>query len=258
MDPNEYDKKMRRGEIYHGQRVPDGMRTIVRLDGRTFHKYTAKYAKPFDKRFAHLMAETARACLQEFGALYAYTQSDEISLVLPSYWADFDREVEKTVSLTAAYASAFFTHASRDFVQFDSRLWVGWGQDDVVDYLRWRQADAERNALNGAAYWSLREAGMSASGATGWLRGKPRKFKHDVLHDLGRNYDLLMAWEKRGIGVRWEHYVKDGVDPRDGTHHATTRRRVLVDWELPYGEAYTDYIREHLSESATHRTTRAA
>lgn len=58
------------------------------------------------------MVTTAQALLTEFDARYAYTESDEISLVLDPGHGLFGRSVEKIVSISAGIASAAFTHAA--------------------------------------------------------------------------------------------------------------------------------------------------
>ena len=55
---------------------------IIRLDGKNFSKYTKKLNKPFDKGFATAMQETAKELCDYFNAKFAYTQSDEISLLI--------------------------------------------------------------------------------------------------------------------------------------------------------------------------------
>ncbi len=105
------------------------------------------------------MVGTAQALLTELGAVYAYTESDEISLLLDPGFDLFGRSVEKLVSISAGIASAAFTQATGEPAHFDSRLWLGTTVADVIDYFSWRQADAARCALNGWCYWTLRKAG---------------------------------------------------------------------------------------------------
>src|SRR5204862_222634 len=81
---------------------PAGAWVILRLDGRGFSRFTeGGCEKPFDAAFHGWMVATARAVLEDFGGLYAYTESDEISVLLPRAWELFDREVEKAVSVSA-------------------------------------------------------------------------------------------------------------------------------------------------------------
>src|SRR5579884_2279231 len=154
MKKDEYDKHMRALEYFHTQRLLPGAWTIIRVDGRSFSRFTEEhFEKPFDIRFSELMAQTAKALLTELSGLLAYTASDEISVLCDPDWNLFDRSLEKIVSISAAVASATFTHASNMPVSFDSRVWLGTNGEQIRDYFRWRQAHAARCALNGWCYW---------------------------------------------------------------------------------------------------------
>ena len=66
--------------------LPRRTHTIIRIDGKAFHTYTRGLERPYDKRLMDDMAETARFLCQEIqGARIAYTQSDEISLLLTDF-----------------------------------------------------------------------------------------------------------------------------------------------------------------------------
>lgn len=80
--------------------------------------------------------------LEGLGGVNAYTQRDEISVELPRETTLFDREVEKLVSVSAGIASGSFSYAFGAPAHFDSRLWMAPDEQDVIDYFRWRQADA--------------------------------------------------------------------------------------------------------------------
>ena len=158
LKPSELDSRMRQGEYFHALRVPSENWTVLRLDGRGFSKFTSdRFEKPFDERFHQLMVSSSRSLMKEFNALLAYTESDEISVLLPFDWDFFDREVEKVLSISASVASGVFSVALGEAVQFDSRIWIGGLIETVIDYFCWRQSDATRCALNGWAYWKLRE-----------------------------------------------------------------------------------------------------
>jgi tRNA(His) 5'-end guanylyltransferase len=239
---SDLERRMRAGEWWHSLTVPKGMWTIVRVDGRSFTRLveTRGYERPFDERFASAMQATAARLLTEFGGVYAYTESDEISILLPRGWDMFDRELEKIVSLTAATATAAFIHATApaDYPTFDSRVWMAATDEDVLDYFRWRQDDAFRCCLNGWAYWTLRGRGASAARATGTLEGTSTSEKNEMLHDLGVNINDVPAWQRRGVGLWWEEHVKVGHNPITGEDVEATRRRVRHRADLPRGDGY--------------------
>src|SRR5579863_1161618 len=143
MNPDEFEQRMRELEYFHALRVLSGTWFVVRVDGRSFSRFTSeRFDHPFDRRFQQLMAQTATAMLQDLHGIYAYTESDEISVLFGPRYEMFSREVEKLVSLSAGVASATFTHAVGTPASFDSRIWVGVDKEQVLDYFRWRQEDA--------------------------------------------------------------------------------------------------------------------
>lgn len=243
MDFDELDAAQRDLERYHALTVPEDRWIIARVDGRAFATLTrSHYQKPFDDRFGELMAVTAAALLREFEGSYAYTQSDEISVLLPRATGQFKRSVEKLVSLTAATASAAFTQISGHKVAFDARLWVGESVEDVVEYFAWRQADALRNALDTCVYWALREQGLTAPQTQRRMSGLARAEKEEQLRTYGPAFDQRPAWQRRGVGVWFE------TVPRAARHHRTRqpvielRRRLHHEFSLPEGEDYRQLV----------------
>jgi tRNA(His) 5'-end guanylyltransferase len=240
---SQFEAAMRSREWFHGLAVPPGMWTVIRVDGRSFSRLTAEhFDKPFDPKFNDLMVRTAEALLREFEGRYAYTQSDEISVLLAPGHDLFDRSVEKLVSISVAVASSTFTLELQAAAQFDSRLWIGATTDDVADYFSWRTADSARNALNGWCYWTLRKDGMSARAATSKLDGLSVAEKNELLFQRGVNFNDMPSWQRRGVGLRWETYTKVGFDPIRQVQVEATRRRVAVDRELPMGDEYRRQI----------------
>ena len=248
MRPDDFESRMREGEFFHSLRLLRGAWCVLRVDGRGFSRFTeARYEKPFDPVMHQVMVRTASALLEELQGVYAYTESDEISVLFRPDWSLYDREVEKLVSLSAGIASATFTHAAGVPAVFDSRVWMGTDAKAVVDYFRWRQSDATRCALNGWCYWTLRKEGQSVAQATRALDGQSVGFKNELLFQRGINFNELPLWQRRGSGVAWEQYEKTGVDPRDGREVLTPRRRLRVDESLPMGEAYDAYLQERMT-----------
>ncbi len=243
MKKSAFEQKMRRGEYFHQLRIPDNVWTVLRLDGRGFSKFTeSHFEKPFDTKFHDLMTQTSVALMEELQALYSYTESDEISVLLPYSWRLFDREVEKIVSLSASIASAKFSLSFGGLAHFDSRIWFASQKQDVIDYFRWRQSDAARCSLNGWAYWTLRKSGQTKQQATRILNKATRSEKNELLFERGINFNDLPVWQRRGTGVRWEQYEKSGRNPVTGETVLTTRRRLTVDEDLPMKDDYDRYL----------------
>ncbi len=250
MNPRQFEAQMRAGEIWHGERVPADKWAIVRVDGRGFSRFTQQhFAKPFDVKFYDLMAQTARALMQEWDGIAAYFESDEISLLLPRGFTHFGRGWEKLVSLCAATASAHFSRASGEIALFDARLWVGSDVAGVADYFRWRQSDAARCALNGWCYWTLRAENQSARAATRALDGLTQQAKENLLRERGIIWNELPNWQRRGASWTWETYQTQGVDPVKGTV-AATRRRLTLQENLPWGAEYGAWILDVLADAS--------
>lgn len=234
--------------MFHALRLPPNVWTVVRIDGRSFSRYTeARFDKPFDPRFRDLMLSAVRALMAETNALYGYIESDEISLLLPRSWAMFDREVEKIVSVLAGVASATFSVAAGEAAHFDARVWVGATDADVVDYFRWRQSDATRCCLNGWVYWTLRNEGSSVGEATHAMERQSVAWKNEALFERGINFNEVPLWQRRGIGLRWEAYEIESENPITKERTIATRRRLAEDSELPMREEYGEYVKALLA-----------
>lgn len=243
MRAEDLEARMRALEHYHSLRVLPGVWVVVRVDGRGFSRFTeSRFEKPFDPRFRDAMVRSAQTLLEELHAVYAYTESDEISVLFRPEWDLFDRELEKLVSISAGIASAAFTHECGEPAHFDSRVWLGATRELVVDYFRWRQSDATRCALNGWCYWTLRKAGKSIADATRMLEGQSVGFKNELLFQAGINFNELPAWQRRGAGMYWETYEKDGYDPVRKRRVTAERRRIAVNGELPMKDEYDRFI----------------
>lgn len=186
---------------------------IIRIDGKTFHTFTRKFDRPFDKILRSAMAETMHyLCKNIQGCVFGYCQSDEISLCLIDYKkltsdAYFDYEVQKMASVTASMATMKFNHVftklAREETQpdsphnrvagtamFDARCF-SIPREEVANYFYWRQLDATRNSINmvGFANFSAKE-----------MHGKNTDQVQDMLFiQKGINWNDFSPAEKRGV-----------------------------------------------------------
>lgn len=168
--------------------------TVIRLDGKAFHTYTRGLERPWDHRLAEDMARTAEfLCEQIQGCRLAYTQSDEITLVLtdfasPQTQAWLDGNVQKIVSISASMATAQFNTlrpgaAGFPLAFFDSRAFTIPDPVEVRNMLIWRQLDATRNSISMAAQ---------------------AQFSHKELHGKDGNQMQEMLFAQKGIN--WNEY----------------------------------------------------
>ena len=246
MDNDEFEAKMRLGEYYHNLKIFPWAWPVIRVDGRSFSKFTEKMNKPFDPEFHDAMTGVAQKLLVDLNGLYAYTESDEISILLSKDTDLFDREVEKLVSVSAALAASTLTTYYRGEYEpcaFDSRIWIGPSEPFVVDYFRWRAADAQRCALNSYSYWTLRQKeNLNEHRASKVLEGQGVPFKTELLLKHGVDFNAVPSWHRRGIGLYWEPYKKEGYNPITKETVLADRRRVKVDEDLPVGDEYNKLL----------------
>jgi len=165
---------------------------IIRLDGKAFHTLTRDCEKPFDRKLKDAMEKTTcDLCKGIQGAKCAYTQSDEISILLVDYdkltteaWFDYD--VQKIVSVSAAIASTSFTKHYSSTGLFDSRAF-NIPREEVCNYFIWRQQDWMRNSIQMLArnHFSDKE-----------LHKKNTRDMHEMLYTVGVNWaELEQVWK---------------------------------------------------------------
>jgi len=254
MKPDEMDARMRAKEIFHALKVPEDRWIVLRVDGRAFHTVTESFKKPFDFKFHTTMIHGARDIIQDFNALYAYTESDEISVLLPKETSLFDREVEKLVSVSASIASGRISMELDKAISFDGRIWAGETKADVVDYFRWRQADAFRSAVNSAAYWALRAKGLDETKASKALHRKGVDFKMNILRENGIDFWSSPLWERYGSGIVWETFMKEGFNPKTGQTVPAERRKLKLNMDLPTGDEYGKFVLDILEKDLADST----
>lgn len=243
----ELDKKLRYFETVNDLCALPGLPLVARIDGRGFTKLTKErhqFEAPYDERFRdHMTGTTAHLMDCGFRIIYGYTQSDEISLVFHRDEDSFGRKLRKLNSILAGEASARFSLLLGDVGVFDCRIIQLPTRQDLVDYLRWRNEDAHRNALNAHCYWALRRKGAGVAGATASLKGLSVAMKNELLFsEAGINFNDVPNWQKRGIGIYHVAVEKTGVNQITGQATQTIRRRLHVDFDLPMRDGYSGFI----------------
>jgi tRNA(His) 5'-end guanylyltransferase len=250
---DDLDKKMRVYETAQDRIVPPEIYLVARIDGRCFTRLTKEvhnFESPFDAKFRDYMVETTKHLLNcGFRVIYGYTESDEISLLFHKDEDSFGRKTRKFNSILAGEASAKFSLLLGDIGTFDCRISEFPNESLVIDYYRWRNEDASRNALNAHCYWLLRRQGKSAKEATNFLSRKTIAAKNEFLFTNGLNFNDLPNWQKRGIGLYWHETVKSGVNAKSGEGVEYTRREVTVDMELPMKDEYSEFLRKLIAEN---------
>lgn len=136
--------------------------TIVRVDGKAFHTLTEGLDKPWDRGFVMAMNEVAASLVNGCqGACFAYTQSDETSVLLQDFKtirtdAWFDGNIQKICSVAVSIATASFNDQFKaryegEYALFDARVFTIPDPVEVENYFIWRQQDAVRNSIQSLA-----------------------------------------------------------------------------------------------------------
>lgn len=253
MSNNTLEKRMKRYEsvtdIYLMRRTP----VILRMDGSHFHTFTRGLYKPFDNIFRQSMIDTMRDLCQSIqGAVFGYTQSDEISIVLVDYTnrdsgAWFNYRLGKMCSVGASMASRRFNknfifkagvefkdqltdeeyvNYSKHFnnADFDCRAF-NLPKEEVCNYLIWRQKDAERNSIQ-----SLAQSMYSHKELIG---KKNNELQNKMFTEKGVNWNDLPTFLKRGAAC----YVGElGIWKRDLEMPILTQDREYVERHVFIGE----------------------
>ncbi len=259
------DKKMKRDDLGNRmktfyEQIPKTrlMRrtpVVIRIDGKAFHTFTRGFKRPFDDVLIKTMQETAKyLCENIQGCQLAYTQSDEISLLLIDYQrfetsAWFDYEIQKMCSISASMATMAFNRIFSETVSdlkidntkpmdkyfgavysgamFDARVF-NIPKEEATNYFYWRQLDASRNSIQmvGQANFSHKE-----------LQNKSCNDIQDMLMtQKGINWNDYPTYQKRGSCVVRNRIVleSDGKkekcmlrDPKQGENNW------IIDYDIP-------------------------
>jgi tRNA(His) 5'-end guanylyltransferase len=160
--------KIKQFEKQYEISIPKDKHIVIRIDGHKFSKLSKKYCnKPFDHDFSFAMAKTMERVFEEFQATFGYTQSDEITIILPAqpnkegYIHPYNGRVQKLASLSASLASITFKHYFMRPIEeawFDARVFSV-PDEELVNVITERKRDAIRNSKSmfARAYASHKE-----------------------------------------------------------------------------------------------------
>ena len=237
--------------------LPSRMPIIIRIDGKAFHTFTKGFKKPFDDILMRAMEETAVVLCRDIeGVKVAYTQSDEISLLITNNdtWETqpwFGNNLQKMASVAASIATLAFNRAfwhelnmlNNDYLNtedneylnaycravekgatFDARVFV-LPADEVCNYFIWRQQDAIRNSIQsmGQAHFSHKE-----------LMNKNCENIKQMLVEKNLKWESIPVSCQRGICViKKPIKVKTQVNLETGSYMEMARNRWAVDDNIP-------------------------
>jgi len=183
----------------------------LRLDGTGFSKLLRRFraagvfGQGYSPEFGEIMCECLVSCMEKFGAVIGYTQSDEMTLLVPPRRVIrgtqevhmYGGRVVKLCTLAAAHVTALFNFrvldlarqkgvewSHHDLPTFDCRLGSFASADEAVSLILWRAYDCGVNGVADAVYHSKR-AGKEVNGANTLV--KLRWLKEQGLLPLARH-----------------------------------------------------------------------
>lgn len=216
MDKTSLGDRMKKYEGVSKTKLLRRTPVIIRLDGKAFHTWTRQLRntdislekEPYSSIMHTRMMLTTKFLMKNIqNAVFAYSQSDEISILLNDWkklntdqW--FDGSIQKIASVSASMATVGFNiDSAYSPAMFDSRVF-NLPKEEVVNYFIWRQQDATRNSINmlGQFYFSHAR-----------LQGQNVSQVQDMLMNIhGVNWNDIDTHKKRGFCVTLDNdYDKD-------------------------------------------------
>ena len=262
--------------IYLTRRTP----IIIRIDGKAFHTFTRGFARPFDDVLVKSMQNTAKyLCENIMGCKLAYTQSDEISLLLVDYekietQAWFDNNLQKMVSVAASMATMafnkFFTNnVKNEIMEYKASL-VPQSvelQEKIKKYHDTLKQALEKGAMFDARafilpkeevnnYFIFRQQDATRNSiqmvaqsnfSQKELQGKSCNVLQDMLHEQkGINWNDYPTVYKRGSCIIKVYDVIIQYDEAGSICGCTERTKWIVDKEIPIFTQDRAYINKYV------------
>lgn len=231
---NSLSNRMKSYEAVNDTALMKKCPVVLRFDGVAFHTFTKGFKKPFDDLLITTMQETMLdLCKNIQGAVFGYTQSDEISIVLIDYqtyetdaWMKY--RLEKICSIGGSMASRFF---NKNFIKnvellksenkfenvvelakyerkiftadFDCRAF-NVPKEDVCNCILWRQQDAEKNSVQMLAQslYTYKELDKISV----------KMLQNKMFTEKGVNWNELAVPKKRGTACKKDENNKWFID----------------------------------------------
>ena len=220
-----------RNQYYLQKRTP----VCIRVDIRAGHTFTRGFVRPFDEVFGNAMMRTMEYCAKNIGnCVFAYCQSDEITLILVDYKhlntsAWFDYEVQKMCSIAASMATmafnkfffeeikefdekhklsciAIFNNSENEITKLHDTYWKAYHKGAMFDA---RCFNIPKEEVTNLIYWRQLDATRNSIQMVGQanfsykeLQNKTCNMIQDMLHEeRGINWNDFPTHQKRGTCV---------------------------------------------------------
>lgn len=266
MNKNDLGNRMKSYENVSRDYLIKKVPVIIRIDGKAFHTFTKGFKKPFDKIMMESMWETAKfLCSNIQGCKIAYTQSDEISILITDYetittdgWFEYNKQ--KIVSVSASMATLAFNNSfsrllnkfdfemmikydgkepkeisnlirkyrkKEDVALFDSRAF-NLPKEEVNNYFIWRQQDCSKNSVQMVARSEFSHKQIQELNCS--------QLQEKLFQEKNINWNNFSISEKRGVCIIKQNYLKNGAE----------RKRWIVDENIPIFTQDVNYIQKYV------------
>ena len=188
---------------------------VVRLDGKSFSKYTSRLERPYDLKLIELMQNTCKHLMKiSHNIKVAYQQSDEITLIISNDYdnpVEYSGRVQKLCSILAAECSVYFaTHAYilenalHDHPVFDCRIFNVPDWVEASNAVLWREQDATKNSIQLAGQSNFSHKEMQGL--------KNNQVQEKLLLEKNINWNDYPASFKRGSYIKREKYFDPNLN----------------------------------------------
>jgi tRNA(His) 5'-end guanylyltransferase len=215
----------------------DRLSHIVRCDGICFHTFTKGLKRPFDERLHALMCEVTKDLMQETNAVIGYTQSDEISLILPPNEEGTEiycgGRVFKVLTRISGRACNTFNRLlpqylptkTPGFAQLDARVFPVPTKAEAVNAVLWRELDASKNSVSMAARSMFSHSELQNKNGA--------QMQEMMFKQHGVNWNDYPAAFKRGSYFQRRkvarRYTTEEMDKLPAKHNARTNPELMVE-----------------------------
>lgn len=247
---------------------------IIRIDGKAFHSFTKGFKRPFDDILITSMQGTAKyLCENIMGCKLAYTQSDEISLLLVDYERNesepwFGNNLQKMCSVSASMATMMFNkvfirnvmsvtskYGYIDFsdeeidyftalekamnkgAMFDARTFII-PKEEVCNYFIWREQDASRNSIQMVAQSLFSHKELQNKNCN--------ELQELMLQEKSVNWNDFANVYKRGSCIIKETYNITTDNLNATKNKQVIRNRWIVDKDIPIFTQDRNYIDKYV------------
>ena len=232
---------------------------FIKLNVCSYAQMTKHLRKPYDVIFANAMQHTMMSiCEVAHGAIFAYSNFDEITVVLTDYHklnsnAWFSYDVQKMSSVVSSIATVEFNSEFNKLVQEFEKDYSGANKENLlVEYKKLAEHkimfsshcfNVPENRVCDMLYWRQKECTKNIIQSIGRMY-----FENDVL--VGKCNDEILEMLRETYGIDWVNLpveLKRGVACTKGSNPFSKKKNWAIDKHMPLLiEPNQDYIKKIL------------